>query len=474
MRKWIFQLPNHLFRIAGVACSVKNGIIVLTLGLLVLLLTACGGAPATPQITPTETVTSHLGEAGPTAAPLSQEDLAKNVVVTPTPAPTATPGVLDEAVADISKVTGLNRQILLGLTGEDWLNLLVSLLIALLGIFIIVRLIYMVIEKIIKRTASPYDDQVLDAVGAVVRWFLAVLIVEFATDRLPFMPAEWKQELNQFYSVLYIILLAIALWRIVDLSVEWYLERHVDEEDGGRYRGFLPAFQRSARVLLLILAVSGIFGIYGVNLTYLVALLGIGGLALSLAAQDTISDAINGFLILLDRPFREGDRIRIQEMDTWGDVVEIGTRTTRIRTLDNRMVVVPNSKIGKNQVVNFSYPDPRYRIETEVSIAYGADLDQVREVLKGAVTGVEGVLPDKPVEALLVELGDSALKFRVRWWIESFTDTRYIYDLVHDAIYDALNAAGIESPFNTYDVNLRLSQDEVRKYMRDLKEDETE
>jgi small-conductance mechanosensitive channel len=451
---------------------VKNLIIILTLCLLAFVAAACGGAPAVPQVTPMVTVTPQMGDEKPTPVPLSQEQLAEQVVVTPTPAPTATPGVLGEAVAEISFATGLHRQVLLGLTGEDWLNLLVSLLIAFLGIFIIVRLVYLVIERIIKRTSSPYDDQIIAAIGSLVRWFLAVLIVEFATDRLLFMPAEWKQALNQFYSVLYIILITAALWRITDLSIEWYLERHADEEDGGRYRGFLPAFQRSARVLLIILAISAIFGIFGVNLTYLVALLGIGGLALSLAAQDTISDAINGFLILLDRPYREGDRIRIQEMDTWGDVVEIGTRTTRIRTLDNRMVVVPNSKIGKNQVVNYSYPDPRYRIETEVSIAYGSDLDQVREVLKEAVTGIEGVLPGKPVDALLVELGDSALKFRVRWWIESFTDTRNIYDLVHDAIYDALNAAGIESPFNTYDVNLRLSQDEVRKYMRELQDDE--
>jgi small-conductance mechanosensitive channel len=136
------------------------------------------------------------------------------------------------------------------------------------------------------------------------------------------------------------------------------------------------------------------------------------------------------------------------------------------------MVVVPNSKIGKNQVVNYSYPDTRFRIETEVSIAYGSDLNQVRAVLKQAVRGVQGVLPDKPVDALLVELGDSALKFRVRWWIESFTDTNYIYDMVHDAIYEALNAAGIDSPFNTYDVNLRLSSEQIGKYVRELRDDQ--
>ena len=454
--------------------KVKNLKLILTLCLLVFLATACRGAAPAPAVTPTETLTPQASEEELTPVPDSDKELADQVVITPTPAPTATPGAINETVAEISDATGINKYFLLGLNGEDWLNLLVSMLIAFLGIFIIVRLVYFVIVKIVERSPSQYDDQVLDAIGNLVRWFLWVLIVEFATDRLLFVSVEWKQSLNQFYSVLYIILITAALWRIIDLNIEWYQERHAADEDKGRLRGFLPAFQRSARVLLLIIAVAIIFSNYGVNITYLIALLGVGGLALSLAAQDTISDAINGFLILLDQPYREGDRIRIQDMDTWGDVVEIGTRSTRIRTIDNRMVVVPNSKIGKNQVVNYSYPDSRYRIETEVSIAYGSDLGQVRTVLKQSVREVEGVLPDKPVDALLVELGDSALKFRVRWWIESFADTRHVYDVVHDAIYHALHDAGIDSPFTTYDVNLKLSREEVAKYMRELKDGEAD
>ena len=138
------------------------------------------------------------------------------------------------------------------------------------------------------------------------------------------------------------------------------------------------------------------------------------------------------------------------------------------------MVIVPNSRIGKNQVVNYSYPDPRYRIQTEVSIAYGSDLDEVRTVLKAAVRGVEGVLPDKPVDALLVELGDSALKFSVRWWIDSYTDTSFIDDAVHSAILGGLAAAGIESPLTAYDIHLKLPPGEAKKYLRELRDDDAD
>jgi MscS family membrane protein len=143
-------------------------------------------------------------------------------------------------------------------------------------------------------------------------------------------------------------------------------------------------------------------------------------------------------------------------------VTDIGLRTTRIRTRDNRMVIVPNSVIGANQVVNYSYPDPRYRIETHVGIAYGTDIETARRVIVEALQTVEGVLPDKPVDALYIEMGDHAMIFRVRWWIESYVDTRRVLDQVHTTLQHALDEAGIESPLPTQNVNVQLkSRDEA-------------
>jgi len=195
---------------------------------------------------------------------------------------------------------------------------------------------------------------------------------------------------------------------------------------------------------------------FGINVTALTTALGLGGLAFSLAARDTIADAIAGFIILVDRPFRIGDRIEIQGVGTWGDVTDIGLRTTRIRTRDNRMVIVPNSVIGANQVINYTYPDPRYRIETHVGIGYGTDIERARQVIIDAVRHVEGVLLDRPVDALYNEMGDSAMIFRVRWWIESYIDTRRVFDRVHTALQHALDEAGIECPFPTQSVNLQM------------------
>jgi small-conductance mechanosensitive channel len=138
-----------------------------------------------------------------------------------------------------------------------------------------------------------------------------------------------------------------------------------------------------------------------------------------------------------------------------GGLVVIGARTTRIRTRDNRMVIVPNSVIGKNQVINYTYPDPRYRVQIEIGIGYDSDIDRARHTITEAVRTVDGVEQDKPVDALFLEFGDSAMIIRVRWWIDSYVDTRRMFDKVNEVIYKALDAAEIDMPNTTYDVNVR-------------------
>jgi small-conductance mechanosensitive channel len=185
-----------------------------------------------------------------------------------------------------------------------------------------------------------------------------------------------------------------------------------------------------------------------------VAILGLCGLAFSIAAQATLADVIDGVLILVDKPFRVRHRIQLQDLQTWGDVISMGVRTTRIRTLDNRLVIVPNSRIGRGQIVNYSYPDDRYRLEVNFGVAYGTDIEAVRQLSVMAVRQVDLILPDRPIEALVDALDDSAVRFRVRCWIDSYADFRRARDRVQTQLYKALQAKGIESPINTTSVRM--------------------
>ncbi|MHC4854527.1 MAG: hypothetical protein ACYTF5_21200, partial [Planctomycetota bacterium] len=121
-----------------------------------------------------------------------------------------------------------------------------------------------------------------------------------------------------------------------------------------------------------------------------------------------------------------------------------------------------------SQVVNYTFPDPRYRVQMDIGIGYGMDIEKTRRVIIDTVSHLDGVLKDKPVDALYNEMGESAMTFRVRWWIESYEDTRRIYDRVNTALQAALDGAAIEMPFTTYDVNLNLNGKDTAQFSQAL------
>jgi small-conductance mechanosensitive channel len=371
--------------------------------------------------------------------------------------PTATPGAIAREINRAIANTALARTEVLGLSVPDWLSLGASLVLVLLGYLLGTWLIRRPLHRLVQRTSTEFDDEALATLGPQLRWLVVLFLLGFATQRLQFVSSEVKSFLADTYFVLGLAITLHIAWRFIDLADDWYRSRFDKQGRLAQLEPVLTLMVRLGRVVVGALGITILLSHFGINVTAFAAALGLGGLAISLAARDTIADAIAGFIILVDRPFRIGDRIEIEQLGTWGDVVDIGLRTTRIRTRDNRMVIVPNSIIGSNQVINYTYPDPEYRIQTHVGVAYGTNIEAARQVMIRAVRHVAGVLPDKPVDALYIEMGNSAMIFRVRWWIESYIDTRRMFDRVHTALQEALDEAGIESPYPIQEVRLHAS-----------------
>jgi small-conductance mechanosensitive channel len=438
----------------------------LTIILLTLVLGACVKT-TTPTPTPTLTITPTQDESEISGAEITDEkegstsepeveSTEEQLLVTPTLAPTATPGVVDEFISNIAEQTGADRTYLLGLSLEDWANLVISVLIILLGIFIVNKFLQYILHKAASRSGNPWVEAFVEVIRPQIGWFVIVLFAQFATTRLLFLSPEVKQWLGQFYYVCYVAIITVIVWKLVDVIEKWY-EQGVSAQKESQLpsEAILPLTKRVIRGVVVLVAIIVILDRFGVNVTALTAAIGIGGLALSLAAQDTLADMISGLIILVDQPFRVGDRIEIQSINTWGDVADIGTRTTRIRTRDNRMVIVPNSVIGKSEVINYTYPDTRYRVQIEIGVSYDSDIERVRKIIVDTVSQVEGVLLEKPVDALFLEFGNTAMIIRVRWWINSYIDTRRMFDKVNTDLLKALSEAGVDMPFTTYDVNIR-------------------
>ncbi|MFZ2498348.1 MAG: mechanosensitive ion channel family protein [Methanosarcina sp.] len=151
-------------------------------------------------------------------------------------------------------------------------------------------------------------------------------------------------------------------------------------------------------------------------------------------------------MLLINCPFRIGYRIRIEKLDTWGDVIEIGWRSTRILMRENHLIVIPNSVIGVDMITNYSIPDKMFRVETDVVVSYGPDIEYIRNLIIEAMKHEDWIMHEKPIQALLLEFTGSGVKFKARGWIENYVETRISEERLNTAIYKAPINENIEMP----------------------------
>ncbi|MCB1466990.1 MAG: mechanosensitive ion channel family protein [Rhizobiaceae bacterium] len=179
----------------------------------------------------------------------------------------------------------------------------------------------------------------------------------------------------------------------------------------------------------------------------LVAGLGIGSVAIGFAFKDILQNWLAGLLLLLRQPFRPNDQIVVNGFE--GTVQRIETRATIIRTYDGRQVILPNSDVYSNAVVVNTAHESR-RSEYDVGIGYGDSIDVAREVILEAISGIEGIESATKPEVLVWDLAASTVNLRVRWWTNSLrTDVVHVRSKVLEAVKKALDAAGIDMPFET-------------------------
>ena len=375
-----------------------------------------------------------------------------------TPVPTFTPDPIDLEIERFTSETGLVGRSFLGLRVEDWINIGISGLVILVGYFLFIKLMMRFSRWIVKRSALEVDDEILTLIARYLNWLLWVLLIRFAVLRLDFLSEGLRTNLNDLFFGSVIVISTIIAWDIIRFFANRYNQRLESSDDQRKLSPIIITVQRLIQSVVLIVALSILLTHFGFDISIVAAVLIISGFIISFGAQDILSDILNGYLILIDQPFRVGDAIQIEELNKIGRVTEIGTRSTHIQTGDNRVVIIPNSSIGKSQVVNYTYPDPRFRAETEIGVAYGTDVEKMRIVIEGAVRAVEGVLPNKPVDIYYLKFGDSARQVRVRWWIDTYRDEKIMLDKVNAALELALDEAGIELPNITYDLYMKKDE----------------
>lgn len=314
---------------------------------------------------------------------------------------------------------------------------------------VVAKLIYWLLEKYLKshaaKTESKIDDLILQTIHLPLYYFIILIGLEFGI-RIIDAP-KWASDLvSWFVSTAVLIVAAIFTADVICLIfIEGLAKSITAKTKTTADDQALPFLSKILRVAIYAIAAIIILSQFNIEITPLVASLGIAGFAIGFAAQDSISNILAGFFILADRPFIKGDRIHIGEY--LGEVIDIGLRTTKIETLDNTYVIVPNSHIISKEVINYSLPDARIKLRVNVGVSYGSDPNKVREILTNVAKEEKLVLKEPEPEAYFLEFGESSLNFQLVAWIVDYREKFRILDRINTKINEEFKKAGVEIPY---------------------------
>jgi len=314
------------------------------------------------------------------------------------------------------------------------------------------RLITGVISRVVVRTQTTLDDRLMLIMHRPIFTTVAMMGLILATVQLDLPQILLLATIGVIKTLLVLIWLTFGL-RLSSIM----LGAMKGQEDRFQFvqQTTEPLLKNAVAVLMFVAATYTILIAWDVNVTGLVASAGILGLALSFAAQDTLSNLFAGVAILADRPYQIGHYI-ILDSGERGQVTHIGLRSTRLLTRDDVEISIPNSVMGNAKIVNEAGgPPARYRIRTSVGVAYGSDIDKVMEVLVGVATEHAKVYSDPEPRARFRTFGESSLDFDLLCWIELPADRGIVAHELNCAIYKQFEAAGVTIPFPQRDLHIK-------------------
>lgn len=315
------------------------------------------------------------------------------------------------------------------------------------------------------RRWTRRDGAVRAFAGAVrvpsVLWCLVLALwigIEVA-DQLEHLPRRLGTQLGMVLEVAVILSVTLTAAGLVGSLVARAGETRAL---GGPVTGLA---QTAARGLVLVVGVLVLLGAVGIEITPILTALGVGGLAVALALQDTLSNLFAGMHLLADKPIRVGDYVKIADT-VEGYVVDVGWRSTRVRMLQNIVVVVPNKRVAESVITNYDLPEPRMSLLLRVGVSYASDPDHVERVLVDealrAADEVPGLLREPaPFVRFIPGFGEYSLDFTLICQVATFVDQYLVQHELRKRILRRFRAEGIEIPFPTR-INLQAGSDRAR------------
>ncbi len=301
--------------------------------------------------------------------------------------------------------------------------------------------------KFTKFTASDLDDRIIEAVKKPISFIIILIGLYIAIARLPLSPKVKSIADGMVFIVGVIIAMTLAL-KVADTIIEWYASEIAAKTESTVDDQLIPLVEKVINIFIFVMGLITVLKHFGYDVLSLLTALGVGSLAIGLAAKETLTNMLSGFTIMVDRPFGKGDRIELTGGQI-GDVLDIGLRSTKIMTPEQNVLVVPNAELVNTKVVNLSFPSPKIKNKITVGIAYGSDVEKAKRIMKECAISVSSVVKDPAPDVFFTKFADFSLEMTMIYTVEKFGDKVPSQDAINMLILKRFQEEGIEIPFPT-------------------------
>ncbi len=313
--------------------------------------------------------------------------------------------------------------------------LLILLLTVLVG-----KIFLFIIEKIVlgftRRTKTELDDLIIAKARKPLFYILTLagILLSFSQLGIGGLAATI---MNRSVSSLILFVLAIAINRVAGVLVDVLGKKWAEKTVSTLDDELLPLFRKLSTVIIFILALIFILKIWKIDISGLLAGLGIAGIAIGFALQDSLKNIFGGVSLILDNNLKVGDKVKLDTGD-FGEILDIGLRSTRIKTADNELIIIPNGNLATTKIHNIALPDLKRRISIKFSLPYGNNLEEAEKQALNAISKVGGLVKEPKPEIIFAEIGDSSISLVCRFWVSHYKNAESAKSLANRLIYESI------------------------------------
>lgn len=307
-------------------------------------------------------------------------------------------------------------------------------------------------KKIEKNEAVQINLQILDLVKKTLFYGLVIVFGTYLIRLFDILMLE------KVFQAALIVLLATPLKEFLLILIT-YLEDKVAKKTSTKIDNIVfDLLKKLMGAFIYATAAILALDILGVNVMPFIAGAGVAGIAVGFAAKDTLSNLIAGVLLIIDRPFEIGDRIEIWSAPagtaTWGDVLDIGLRATKIKTTDNIVIIIPNNEIMKRDIVNYTIISSKIRVRVNIGVAYDTDIEKAKQLIISVARSADWVMKEPAPRVVVRNFGESSVDLQLRVWIRNARKRMDTISYVTDRVKTVFDQNGIEIPYPKRDVTI--------------------